>query len=434
MNDQERELIELVIKTNRGRQSQKTGYISQEEAINSYDNFLFCLALFRSRSHDNVLEAKKLLEKLLYFQQSLPEVGSVGNFPVLLSDYPFCNDHLQALRILYVLLWIMREFSSVLGAELRLRVDKAIGQAKEFLQKVHKEVKFPYWAKVKLAVSLDHELLDLADTSDMRTWGDPHCLAEMIIAYQLQPIGNWKPFWDYLRKCWHRPSHAFVGPAFKLASQSPLLQLAMGLFLEKLPQQDSYPLQAALLRTQNEYREISLPHTFSGANERFSWQVVQEESYAYATVTGQQSPELMPGFFPVHLVAGSHSLCLQAPSGYSPEPFVFTIPEAIFQEDREKARALVICFDDHKETDVLVNGEKATCFDLTNTLEIQLGKQRYQLAFSILSGDGCFLGHISRSNRSGRQCDRFTATDVQVFIRACHGTLPTTLQVTMTRL
>lgn len=404
-----------------------SGLIAKNEKIALYDNFLFCLALFRSKTHENVLEAKQLLARLLYFQQSFPEVAYVGNFPLYISDFPHCSDHLQAIRCLVVLTYISKEFASILGAELKERLEHAMEKLKSFIASI--DVKFPFWAKCMLASLGIGQMPDLADTTDLRTWGDPAALAELIVAYQLAPTDAWKPFWNYLSKVWHAPSKQYVGPAYKLGFQHPHFLVAMGLFtgtVEKV-----VPLYAALLTSDHQFEPVVPPATLETKNDRFSWHVSQFEDFAVSTLLGRQTPELMPGFFSYYLVTGPHSLAIQAPVGYSPAECQFEIDPAIFNEDKERARALVISFNDLPHNCVLVSGQKATCFQLTDPLEVTIGKKTFSLTFTKLSGDGEFVGHIARGNRSGHNQDRFTATDIQIFLRALRGTTPTTLQCTL---
>ncbi len=53
---------------------------------------LFALALLRSRTTENILEAKAIVDNLLHFQ--LKEGPSAGNFPKYLHEYPNCKQRL----------------------------------------------------------------------------------------------------------------------------------------------------------------------------------------------------------------------------------------------------------------------------------------------------------------------------------------------------
>ena len=417
MDETLRTLYEKTLIDARKMQSD-SGFILQNEKIVLYDNFLFALLLFRSKTSENVLEGKKLLDHLLYFQQNFDHLPSKGNFPLLLSDYPFCQDHLQALKILTPLTYITREFSHILGSELKARLDKCMQDINSYLEKV--EIKLPVWAKALMGKGLEE---------DFRYWADPYYLAEMIIAYQLNPSDDYKPFWSYLSKVWHAPSHKYVGPAYNLGLQHPNLLTAMALFSKRLDILDSYPLYGTLLTTQNALEAVSYPSLLEGKSDRFSWSVKQLETFSYSTLIGKPRSEEISGFFPYYLVAGEHSLAMHAPYGYSTEELVFEICPEVFQLEKEKAKALVISFNDHKDNKVLVEGEKATCFTFADSLDITLGTRSFIMSFERLSGDGEFVGHILRGTRSGQPHDRFSAHDVQILIRALRGTLPTAINV-----
>ncbi len=407
-----------------------TGFIARQEKIAIYDNFLFCLLLFRSKTHENVLEAKKLLEQLLYFQNLFEHLPSVGNYPLLVSDYPYCTDHFQAIRCLIVKTVILREFALVLGHDLNERLQTSIQKSKNFLTKILPEVKFPLWARCQLAsLGIVDTLGDLSDHSDLRTWGDPQCLAELIVAYQLAPSSGWKPFWHYLSQTWHKPSGQFAGPAYKCGHIHPHFSCCLGLFSQKL---ETYPLFGALLTNRHELEEVALPAALEGQSDRFTWSVRQEEAFAYSTLVGKARPEEMPGLFPYYLVTSHHCLAIQAPFGYSSSALTFELYPELFAEEKEKAKALIISFNDHPENRVLVAGQMATCFELKDPLQIRLGTMSLNLGFTRLSGDGEFVGHIIRGNRSGHANERYKATDVQIFLRALRGTTPTTLRVELT--
>lgn len=429
-DDALRLVLERALHAAKKRQTE-TGFIAENEKISLCDNFLFCLLLLRSKTQEHVLEAKRLLERLLYFQQHFQEVASFGNFPLFLSDFPHCSDHLQALRVLHVELFILKEFSAILGQELKVRLEHSTKTALKFLLDIEREVKLPYWAKYKLAcmAAVMNVPFEVQEQQDIRTFGDPQNLAELIVAYQLYPKSA--AFWSYLSKVWHEPSKQYVGPAYKVGYQHPNLLVAMALFRREVEKLACYPLFTALLTEEHALIEPSYPELYNGVFDRFSFSVVQKSGYAYSTLLGQPRPEETPGFFPFYLVTGNNSLAIQVPFGYSSSELVFELTPEVFNEEREKAKALVLSFNDQSGNKVLVNGQKATCFTMNDTLELTIGSLKLPLAFTKLAGDGEFVGHIVRGNRSGHNQPRFTATDIQIFLRALRGTTPTTIKVSL---
>src|SRR5205807_10554919 len=125
-----RKLIELAAQSGKSKLSEQTGFIQHHpkvlegepaEAIPLYENMLYVLALFRTKTHENMQEAKILLDRLLYFQPQNKDVVSFGNFPVYLHDFPYCRDHFQAFKMMAPLFWIIEEFLPVLGESLQNR-------------------------------------------------------------------------------------------------------------------------------------------------------------------------------------------------------------------------------------------------------------------------------------------------------------------------
>lgn len=115
-----RRLVELALAAGRRRQSKQTGFVhhcyenrdAEKETIPAYENAAFALALFRSKTAENIQEAKILLSKLLSF-----EVG--GNFPVYLHEYPHCRDLYLGCKLKKIFQWILSDFDAILGRELK---------------------------------------------------------------------------------------------------------------------------------------------------------------------------------------------------------------------------------------------------------------------------------------------------------------------------
>jgi len=120
-----RQLVNLAVNSGRSLQSSQTGFVHHcyrqldymsHDTIPLYENFLFALALMRERTAESFAEAKTLIDKLLYFQES-----EAGNFPVYIHEYPLCKDRNLAAQLLPVFYWILRTFPSALGQSLRDR-------------------------------------------------------------------------------------------------------------------------------------------------------------------------------------------------------------------------------------------------------------------------------------------------------------------------
>jgi hypothetical protein len=112
--------VDLALKAGRKRQSEITRFVHHcyedparhAETIPVYENFCFALALLRSRTAENVLEAKALLEKLFAFRAG-------KEFPVYLHEYPHCRYAGLGSKLYPVVFFILRDFHTVLGEKLR---------------------------------------------------------------------------------------------------------------------------------------------------------------------------------------------------------------------------------------------------------------------------------------------------------------------------
>lgn len=102
--DRKRYLNDLAVSYGRAMQKKETGYVHTQNgaAISFYENLCFALALLKTRSVDNVLEAKELIAKLFAFD----------TFPVRLHEFPYCYDPAHPVRLLAALVLIDREFSA----------------------------------------------------------------------------------------------------------------------------------------------------------------------------------------------------------------------------------------------------------------------------------------------------------------------------------
>ena len=145
-NESMRQLIELAINYGRKRQSSQTGYLHycygvHEQEIHLpipvVENFLFALALLRSRLIDNVTEAKLILEGLLHFQNRQPENPMAGNFPIYLHEFPVCNDRFAGIQVAGVIYWILKLYHQGLGQELKKRLEEAFLSAVNHALRMH---------------------------------------------------------------------------------------------------------------------------------------------------------------------------------------------------------------------------------------------------------------------------------------------------------
>jgi hypothetical protein len=95
----------------------------------------------------------------------------------------------------------------------------------------------------------------------------------------------------------------------------------------------------------------------------------------------------------------THSLMLQT-SGQVTEgndSILITLPEKEVQEEMEVAYFCNL----HPETEIFINGQKATSFQLGDKVQIVSKERRIEFSFA-LEGEGKFWGHLYRGNRPGQ--------------------------------
>jgi hypothetical protein len=329
--------VELALKAGRKRQSELTRFVhhcsetpeKSSETIPTYENFCFALALLRSRTAENVLEAKALLEKLLAFQVN-------SEFPVYLHEYPLCRYAGLKSKLYPVIFFILRDFHSVLGEKLR--------QQLQAVQSHPEEVSSPEspddWAEFLIHAQITGQ----DKTPALKHW-DSDCLS--FIGPQRQERGE---------------------PALTLYDL--FLGEWQGKYSTRALQDHPVHLRASLIYPS----EITLASIPAQSLQRQFW--------------GNGSP--------------THSLLLntQGVLTENKDGFHVVLQEKEVQEEME-----IACFYNlHADTTVKINHQKATSFQLGDTVQIISKDCQFELSFSVISGEGQFWGHLYRANRPGQLC------------------------------
>ena len=236
-----------------------------------FENLLFILALFKSKTSEQISEAKELLGKILWFQN--PE----GGFPTYLHEYPKCNDRCCGAQLLPIFYYILTDFQSILGSELKHRTVEGVKKLLSFSETMHREQAYSYLFGVKYAAALQafgvylaepdlektgRQLLDEYKNQGMQLcWFSPQSIAELCVALQLiEPNllkSSWEDFSRHLITTWHAKTKCYVGPAVRLYEQKgepqpTLYDLFLGYlsdgFSLRVSEDAAFHLQAALIR------------------------------------------------------------------------------------------------------------------------------------------------------------------------------------------
>lgn len=427
----QKNLIELALSSGKKLYHPDARFIiSKDPEILLYDNFLYALALLRSKTQENILEAKNLLERLFFFQQPFKELENYGSFPVALHDFPRCSDKMQPVHILTVLYWIQKEFSHVLASK---KLASVIEKLIDVCLAMNMD-EFPLWAKIKHAAVLyafdkKVEFVDI----DEKIIPDPTSFAQIMLAYQLAPQAiDWRPFWSLVWATWHPKACRFCGPSFRLfqdgfEQEVTLYDYFMAQFTGSLSTASGIcqpgALQASLVRQDHLLCDAACLQN-----------VYKSDVTSISIITDAKAKG--SGFAPFYLLTGSHSLVIDGNlSHYQKEANRFSLFIDIDMPaiDEKEPSALSIYFDNQKDCDVQVSGKKASCFTLDEPITIKLGDLSLKATFEPISGACQFVGHISRANRKSQKQikSRTEAYDTKLFLRAIRGATSCQIKVNL---
>lgn len=458
-------VIEKAIAAGRQFQSPQTDFIhyyphqklgEAHHTIPIYENFLFALALLRSRLVENVNEAKTLLTNLLHFQH--PK----GNFPTYLHEYPVCKNALSGIDILAPLYWIIKHFGHVLGTELRQKLEESFLKLIDDGLSLHQVQPMPYSLSARFAAGLvaggklfkneawvnqGNELWEsLIHGQD--AWCSTEYLADLLIALQMADINiftdeKWRPFQHFLVHTWSPQSCAYVGPCIRELQlrQEPkpnaydlFMGSIFGTFSQRIDALDFYHLQGALIQPVEINPVEITTEKINGLYKGQKWICFNDgrESFSFLEKKSQVS-SLDSTFSPLRIVWGdpkfTHTFVCQGCKCDEIEyqisentyDLIFTLEKEIDFQEKEKQREINFYFDFHSGYKILVDGQTATTFEMGQAITLELDAHKLSLQFEVVEGSGQFLGHVSHGNRPSQALHhadlRFEAYDWNLFLR-----------------
>jgi hypothetical protein len=488
MQDQRvRQLTEIAISAGRNFQSPQTGFIqhcyrltdeNERHTIPLLENFLFALALLRSRDAESITEAKAILNKLLHFQNK-EEGKFFGSFPTYLHEYPECKDYFFTVSILPIFYWILRHFSPVLGNELKQRLVLSTKNILKFVDTILKEKTAPFQVRVKYAASCkafgelweDVDLKKLGSEQleeirgetvlpDFGSWFAPTHIADTLVALQMAyssiPNSPWKHFWEYVNQSWSEKALCYTGPKVKdiqwgTEPQANLYDLFLGYLSGNYPYRafTSHPhqLHAAIIQAHPEkLTPINYPLQVEGKVADYSWCIKQTEDYSLSAIQKVPlEPSLDRGVHPLFISWGdptcTHSFVCQGGNSslidYKLVPdgidLIFSLFENVQVEDKEKSREITFFIDQLEGLEFKINDKSATSFQLNEKISLKKSKFQLHLTFLLEEGDGRFLGHIMPGNRLSQVNvkgeNRFKAYDWEIALRTVRRKVPCRIRV-----
>ena len=267
-NDIMRQLNDLALTYGKGLVSRQTGFLHlcheklEEEkdlSIPVVENLLYAYALFRSKTVEQVNEGKLLLEKLLGFQNRAIGTNDFGNFPVYLHEYPTCRDRFVAIHAAFILLALLKEFSSILSAAFIEILAQAAKQALQYAWNFYQEKLPPSTIALKLAAASialeeimgDSAFLQRGARALEQIFGADlnsdllYCPANLGITLCAMALIEKKPsqecqrFLEFALHVWHPHLCCYIGPAYRewqagLEPQMTLYDLFMSCYTAKL--------------------------------------------------------------------------------------------------------------------------------------------------------------------------------------------------------
>lgn len=476
-------LLEMALNSGKKRKSSQTNYLhhcyhlAENEPhlpIPLIENFMFALALLRSRLIENIQEAKTIIEGLLHFQNRNLQDQSHGNFPIYLHDFPNCKDRFIGIQVAAVIYWILKQFHQVIGQDLKKRLEDALTLTVKHALKTHKEKPCSFSTAVKIATTAiatghlngDSLLADegtalletLKNNPDEFSLYCPVSLGSittsLMMVYPSLKDSPWKFFWEHLQSTWHQGTASYAGPALKewqckFEPQVTLYDLVCGYFSggfsDRALKDAPVHLEAVLIPfTDERFQLPTYPFDVSGKIQGTKWFLHQDEKLAFSFFESgniEINPAFEKGFHPFKLLWGDihrmHSLVSQGTGNSSVTvkhtteskdnktiqdfELDFDFVDPIEVEDKEKSREILLFADAHEGIEFLVSGTKASTFKLDEVVTMVDQCLAMSLSFHIVEGEGRFFGHRMPGNRPSQLAvkgdDRFNAYDWQLFMR-----------------
>ena len=405
--------VQLNLASARKLQSLQTGYLHLQEMIPLFENLCFALALLRSRTSENMLEGKALIEKLLHFEVD-------GNFPLYLHEFPQCKKRSLGIDMLPVFYWILADFSSVLGEELSLKLRQLMGRLVSFGYKTHGQRPLHPTSLAKLHAYFEPEQVPTQFPKSSEEWGD------LFIAYQMAHAqgGKWDAVLQKGLSFWHPElcASSLAHTQNRDQPQATLFDLFCGHYHGRYSQR-------ALTAT-------PFPHLHAALIRPF---LVDRQSSSLT------SPLLISEDAPFSLYWGSaemlHSLTLEAKKVEVEREmkegeihFTLRLSNTVPPEGEESYECSFY-LNHHPDHAIFVSPEqKASAWKMGESIEINSQGQRWLLQFEVMEGEGQFYGHLLRGNRPGQHhAVGFAAHDWRIALRTIRRSEGCTLLAKLTK-
>lgn len=378
--DEKRRNIDLALQAARARLSPQTGFIhlfiedpsaADQDTIAIVENFYYVLALFRSKTVENIQEGKNLLQKLLAFEVS-------ANFPIYLHEYPVCKDSELCSHLLAPLFYLLKDFSSVLGEELMANLTELQSAIQNYLQN---KSPISIAAKSRLLASLGQWKEDGLEPEGPAAWAE-WCICAQMMGLSLEKAAKQ---WDVQRGVFIGQSSVRYQEGMEPAIT--LLDLYMGQYYQQWSARALHPhithIRAAVIQPMDvlEIKTEQTPYTLL---------IEKEKRQCFTLYFGD--------------LTLTHSLVVEAKKGkwetissHNNKITLVYLPEEMLPSEEESMEC-AIYVDASPSLSLEVSGTKATTFRAKE--EITISSSFCKIGVNFVGEGGDFLGHILKANRS----------------------------------
>ncbi|MFI5344464.1 MAG: hypothetical protein ACHQUC_09615 [Chlamydiales bacterium] len=169
-------------------------------------------------------------------------------------------------------------------------------------------------------------------------------------------------------------------------------------------------LQAALIHPLTSLLELKEGEpSIQGTYRQHAWLTIRHADWACTLLakTPEISERMRKSYTPFRLLWATHSLVCQG--GYAtrveygwndPVAELFFDLEGSLEGSAERSREICFYSDIYLDLFIIVEGHRATTFELGQAVTLHLGGGReVRLTFQLIEGEGQFLGHIAQTNR-----------------------------------
>lgn len=479
-----RRFIELAIEEGRDLQSGQTKFVhynyhadegAHYDTIPTLENFLFVLALLKSRKSESIQEAKEILGRLLCYQTKLGE--GKGNFPIYLHEFPTCYSRWQCVKLLAPMYWVMKNFHHILGDDLRKEMRDSLENMVIYCLKAAKGNPVDYLTSLRIGsgahsigkvlgndefVNQGSQILDdIKQLDSQLPWFSRRGIAEMLtslnMVYPNISESPWEMFWSHLESTWHPTLHTYCGPAFderqkRTTPEPSLYDYYMSFYTEefsdRLCEKNLYHLHAALIHPSEDRLKSNEVKKSSGTFGETEWRMQSTQKFSYSLVNQRtnENMQVQKGFHPFYLqwehnnklyslvCAGGRIKKLSFSAKGNEIDLFFTLSEEVTGDHFLENRELLFYCTAHDELKRSVEGVPATTFNLGDTVHLNAGID-IALKFELVEGQGDFLGHLMLGNRPSQRLlskrNPCKAYDWQIFLRTIRKKSPCTIHVTV---